>query len=77
MSFDAGSYSWSGIITLTATDEFKFRANGAWDLNYGDKGTDGSLEEGGDNIKGYPAGKYKVTLFLNNTNYYTYKLEKQ
>ncbi len=77
MTFDAGSNSWSGIITLTATDEFKFRANGAWDLNYGDKGADGSLEDGGDNIKGYPAGKYKVTLFLNNTNYYTYKVEKQ
>ena len=77
MSFDAGSNSWSGTITLTASDEFKFRANGAWDLNYGDSGADGSLEGGGDNIKGYPAGTYKVTLYLNNTNYYTYKMEKQ
>ncbi len=40
--------------------EFKFRANDAWDLNYGDKGADGTLEAGGDNIKLTAAGNYTI-----------------
>ena len=40
--------------------EFKFRANDGWDLNYGDKGADGTLEAGGDNIKLTAAGNYTI-----------------
>lgn len=77
MTYDSGTNTWSTTITLAAGDEFKFRANSDWGLNYGDTGADGSLEGGGDNIKGYPAGTYKVTLFLGNANYYTYMVIKQ
>lgn len=75
MTYDAGSNSWSATITLAAGDEFKFRANSDWGLNYGDTGADGSLEGGGDNIKGVAAGSHKITLYLNNSGYYTYKVE--
>ncbi len=77
MMYDAGSSSWSGTITLAAGDEFKFRANHDWGLNYGDKDADGSLEINGDNLKGFTAGTYTVTLYLNNAGFYTYKLVKQ
>lgn len=75
MTYDAGSNSWSATITLAAGDEFKFRGNADWGLNYGDTGADGSLEGGGDNIKGITPGSHKITLFLNNSGYYTYKIE--
>lgn len=75
MTYDAGSNSWSATITLAAGDEFKFRANATWDLNYGDTGADGSLEGGGDNIKGVSAGSHKITLYLGNAGFYTYKIE--
>jgi hypothetical protein len=77
MTYDAGSSSWKTTITLADGDEFKFRSNHDWGLNYGDSGADGSLEQNGDNLKGYPAGTYNVTLYLNNAGYYTYKLVKQ
>lgn len=48
--------------------EFKFRANDAWDLNLGDSGADGSLEEGGDNIVLPADGNYTIRLDrINNT----------
>ncbi|MEO8711145.1 MAG: SusE domain-containing protein [Parafilimonas sp.] len=77
MSYDAGSSSWSGTITIADGDEFKFRSNHDWGLNYGDTGANGSLEPGGDNLKGFPGGTYTVTLYLNNAGFYTYKLVKQ
>jgi len=77
MTYDAGSSTWNGTITLADGDEFKFRSNHDWGLNYGDAGADGSLEENGDNLKGYSAGTYNVTLYLNNSGFYTYKIIKQ
>jgi len=77
MAYDAGGNSWNGTIAIADGDEFKFRSNHLWDLNYGDTGADGSLEQNGDNLKGYPAGTYNITLYLNNAGYYTYKLVKQ
>ncbi|MBS1748134.1 MAG: SusE domain-containing protein [Bacteroidetes bacterium] len=77
MTFNSGDNSWSTTITLADGDEFKFRANHDWGLNYGDTNADGSLEPGGDNLKGWPAGTYNVTLYLNNAGFYTYKLVKQ
>ena len=75
MTYDAGNKWWTGTITVTATDEFKFRANNNWTLNYGDTGADGSLEEGGDNIKNLTAGSHTITLFLTNAGYYTYRIQ--
>jgi starch-binding outer membrane protein SusE/F len=57
-------------VTL-ADGEMKFRTDNAWDLNYGDDGNDGTLEEGGANIP-VSAGTYKITF---NTSTLTYTVE--
>jgi len=77
MTYDAGNSFWKGTITLADGDEFKFRSNHDWGLNYGDKGADGSLEENGDNLKGYSAGTYDIFLYLGSSGFYTYKVIKQ
>ncbi|MDP1621703.1 MAG: SusE domain-containing protein [Bacteroidales bacterium] len=74
MTYDAANKVWTVTLELTAAD-IKFRANGAWDLNYGDDGANGSLEAGGANIAVPSAGNYTVTLNLSNP-IYKYKLEK-
>jgi len=48
--------------------EMKFRRDNDWGFNYGDNGSDGSLEDGGSNIA-VTAGLYKITLDLNNLTY--------
>ncbi len=51
--------------------EIKFRQNNSWDapnINYGDNGGDGTLDEGGANIP-VSAGDYKITLDLNSNTY--------
>ena len=52
----------SDALELKAGDEFKVRANGAWDLNYGV--TEGATVAGGDNLKVEADGTYIVTLDL-------------
>lgn len=51
--------------------EIKFRQNNSWDapnINLGDNGADGTLEEGGANIA-VTAGDYKITMDLNTLTY--------
>ncbi|WP_299777862.1 SusE domain-containing protein [uncultured Formosa sp.] len=60
----------NAYVTLT-DGEIKIRQDNSWDLNYGDTGADGTLEEGGDNIV-VTAGTYKVTF---NAGTLTYKIE--
>ena len=74
MTYDDGSKTWSGTVDIAADGEFKFRANHDWGLNYGDTGADGTLNEGGDNLK-ITAGTHKITLDLHNSGYYYYKIE--
>ena len=50
----------SDPVELKAGEEFKVRANGKWDKNYG-----AECKEGGDNIKAEADGTYIVTLDLN------------
>ena len=57
-------------VTL-ADGEIKFRTNNAWDLNYGDNGVDGTLDQDGANIA-VTAGTYKIEL---NTSLLTYTME--
>lgn len=53
----------------TLTDgEIKFRTNNAWDLNYGDTGLDGTLDDGGDNIP-VTAGMYKILMNISTLTY--------
>lgn len=74
MTYDAGNKWWTGTITAAAGDQFKFRANNDWGLNYGDTGADGSLDPGGDNIN-LKAGTHTINLILNNSGYYTYRIQ--
>lgn len=54
--------------------EFKFRANNAWDINYGDTGGDGTLEENGDNLTA-TAGIYTITLDFSDAANPTYTIQ--
>ena len=56
--------------------EFKFRANDAWDINFGDNDGDGSLEYNGGNLSVDEAGMYLITLDLTGPTP-TYSLERQ
>ncbi len=53
--------------------EFKFRANDAWDLNYGSPNADGTLTAGGDNIPLPEDGNYTIRL---DTDALTYQIIK-
>lgn len=81
MVYSASNNNWTGTITTAAGDQFKFRANHDWGTNLGESGGNGSLVYGGDNIgdptKNFavPAGNHTVTLFLNNSGYYTYMIQ--
>ena len=68
LTFDPVTGDWTIIATLRA-GEFKFRANDAWSLDYGDNGADGFLEAGGSNIQIATAGKYLITLTLETPDY--------
>jgi hypothetical protein len=78
MTYDPTTRKWTVTVTLSAqsapNDGLKFRANGAWDLNYGDTGADGKLEEGGTNIS-TTAGVKTITLDLSNPRVYTYSIQ--
>lgn len=74
MTYDPDSGFWSVILELSA-GTIKFRANDGWDLNYGDDGANGILEQGGANISIQEAGKYLIKLKLGIPDY-TYSFEK-
>ncbi|MDZ7806683.1 MAG: SusF/SusE family outer membrane protein [Gracilimonas sp.] len=75
MTYDPVEKVWTITLTLTA-GEIKFRANNAWDLNYGDDEGDGFLEENSDtNIQVASGGNYTVTLDLSDYPY-SYSLEQ-
>ncbi len=67
LEYDQYSDVFRGIVTLL-DGEMKFRMNNDWAVNYGDDGTDGTLEEGSANIT-TTAGNYIVTVDLNNKTY--------
>jgi hypothetical protein len=82
LTYDASSNTWKGTITVAAGDQFKFRANNDWGTNLGETASSlGSLSYGGDNIgdasKNFAltAGTKKITLYLNNSGYYTYAIQ--
>ncbi len=66
------------VLTVTLDLEvgnIKFRANDAWDLNYGDDFTNGTLEQEGADIPIESAGNYTIDLILNAADY-SYTLTK-
>lgn len=60
MTYDSSDESWS-VTTDFVAGEFKFRANGGWDINFG--GAMDNLTAGGDNIA-VEAGNYTIKLYL-------------
>ena len=74
MTYDETSKTWTVTLALTQAN-IKFRANDSWDLNYGDTGGDGNLEENGDNIAVPGAGNYTIIMDLSKP-IYKYKLTK-
>ncbi|HEX8270051.1 MAG TPA: SusE domain-containing protein [Flavobacterium sp.] len=76
MTYNPATKVWTVVLTLT-TGEIKFRANDAWAINYGDAGTNGTLDfNDGTNIP-VTAGTYLITLDLSNPRAYTYTLTAQ
>jgi hypothetical protein len=59
---------YEGYIYFAADAEFKFTAGPNWDLNWGDTGASGTLEQNGDNIKA-TAGYYKINVDKNTMTY--------
>jgi hypothetical protein len=49
--------------------EIKFRANKAWNINLGDTGKDGILDNNGDNIKITKSGAYEIRVDLRKPDY--------
>ena len=74
MTYDVATKVWTKTMNLSA-GKIKFRANGSWDVSYGDTGADGKLDAGGDDIVVSAAGNYTITLDLSNP-VYKYKLKK-
>ncbi|NOR88489.1 MAG: SusF/SusE family outer membrane protein [Bacteroidales bacterium] len=72
MTYDVDNDVWTITLDLIV-GEFKFRANDAWDLNYGDEG--GVLVHNGPNIAVAEDGSYTITMNLG-TPPYSYTIVK-
>lgn len=76
MTYDAVNKVWTLTKVLSA-GSLKFRANGNYDINFGDNNpVNGKLKYGGDNITVGVAGNYKITMDLSTPGNYTYSLTK-
>ena len=73
MTYNVAEGAWS-ITALLQPGVIKFRANDAWDLNFGDDAADAILEEGGGDIKIENAETYKILLYIDKPDY-TYSIE--
>ena len=60
MTYNPATFAWEATIDLAA-DEFKFRANDAWDINWG--GAENELVANGSNLRIAEAGTYFIQLF--------------
>lgn len=73
LSWNSTNQTWEiANIALVGGKELKFRLNDAWSVNYG--GSNGSLVDGGDNIKVAESGNYKIVFDLINLKYTITKL---
>jgi hypothetical protein len=77
MTYDATKGAWTITLPLIA-DQFKFRANGNWDVSLGDTSPAGSYltSVNGGNITSPGAGTYTVTLNLSDITKPTYTVSK-
>jgi len=74
MTYDPATKKWTGTLTAAASGGFKFRANGAWTINFGDTSGDLLLDYDGTDIA-VTAGTHTVTLDLSIPGNYTYKIQ--
>lgn len=75
MTYDADNGVWTITIDLVAGN-VKFRANDAWDLDYGSDNANGYLDQGGADIPIDEAGNYTIVMDLSNAPLYTYTITK-
>ena len=76
LTFDPVTQTWNATLPLTV-GKLKFRANDAWDLNFGDNDpANGFLKYGGADISVTEAGNYQITLDLSVAGNYRYTLKK-
>lgn len=53
---------YEGYLDFPAATEFKFTYGPNWDVNFGDDGADGTLDQNGANILAADAGYYKINV---------------
>lgn len=85
MTYDAANQVWKITADMKSAGSFKFRANGAWNIDFGVDGN-GKLLYADNPFFGYTAGlnnlsvpadgNYTITLDLHNSGNYTYDLHK-
>lgn len=61
--------NFEGYVWFTAGNEFKFTQGPNWDMNWGDDGADGTLDQNGANLVAAEDGYYKINVDLNNMTY--------
>jgi len=74
MTYNPDTRAWEATLELAA-DEFKFRANDDWAINWG--GTEDNLIQDGSNLKIAEAGTYFVQLFVTCENKSYCKITKK
>ena len=79
MTYDADNMVWTITVDLVGGNEYKFRANDAWDINLGpDSDGDGFLNFGGTtNFTVENSGTYLITLDLSSPREYTQSIVQQ
>lgn len=85
MTYDEANQVWKVAADMTAGGSFKFRANNAWEIDFG-VDNNGNLVYADNPFFGYTAGlnnlsvpsdgNYTITLDLHNSGNYTYDLQK-
>lgn len=75
MTYDPVAKVWKATLNLTP-GEIKFRANDAWEIEYGMGARNNTLAPGGANIAVSTAGRYEVILNLSDPSDFTYQVNK-
>ncbi len=85
LTYNANTQVWTVTANMLSTGSFKFRANNAWNIDFGLDGN-GNLAYADNPVYGYNAavnnitvpvsGNYTITLDLHNPSNYTYTLHK-
>ncbi|UZH55405.1 SusE domain-containing protein [Salinimicrobium tongyeongense] len=80
MQYNPETKLWTVTMDLTQQEApdngLKFRANDAWDIEFGDNDADGTLDLKGANIGVPESGNFTITMDLSNPRNYTYSLNK-